>query len=73
MGTDTYVDGGGVFADQPLEAGTRFRLCPTDSPLDDVNVWVAGGKVHVVGQYTPLAVRHAALNHVVVQPAPVTP
>jgi cytosine/adenosine deaminase-related metal-dependent hydrolase len=72
VGTDTYVDGGGVFADTPLDAGTRLRLCPTDDPTEDVNVWVNDGKIHVVGQYSPLAVRHAALNHVIVQPAPVT-
>jgi cytosine/adenosine deaminase-related metal-dependent hydrolase len=59
-----------VFADTPLDAGTRLRLCPSDDPTEDVNVWVNDGKIHVVGQYSPLAVRHAALNHVIVQPAP---
>jgi hypothetical protein len=73
VATDTYVDGGGVFADAPLIAGTRLRLCPTEDPTEDVNVWVADGMIHVVGQYAPLAARHAALNHVIVQPAPVTP
>lgn len=54
--TDTWVDGCGVIADQPLGDGVRVRFRLDTDPLHDVTARVADGRLHVAGMNSPLTI-----------------
>lgn len=60
------VDGGGVLPDRELDLpeDARLRVRISSDSAEDLTVYVADGKLHVVGQYRPVVVDVDALNHV---------
>lgn len=54
--SDTYIDGGGVYADQPLGNGAivRFVVDPEDRQRD-VTVQIRDGLLRVAGVNRPVA------------------
>lgn len=69
--TDTWIDGSGVVADEPLPEGAwiRFVLDP-EIREKDVVAYVQGGKLHVVGPWRMLDIEQRALNIVDISPIP---
>lgn len=59
---DTFLDGGGVIADQPLGEGVWIRFHPTGNPEEDIRVAVVDGVVHAVGMWRMIDTRQTALN-----------
>lgn len=56
------IDGGGVFPDKPLPAGTRLRISFGEA-LGDVSVFVEGNRLHVIGQYSRVVAERIEANH----------
>lgn len=51
---NTWIDGCGVAADQPLPDGVRIRFRLAADPLHDVTAHVADGRLHIAGMNLPL-------------------
>jgi hypothetical protein len=60
--TDTWIDGGGVLPDRPLDAGSRIRFSPTGDPSDDIVAYVQDGALHVRGMWKMIDIRQVAVN-----------
>ena len=61
--TDTYLDGGGVLADQPLPHGAWIRYNP-GTPDTAITVHTDDGGLRITGHYRPLCVERVAGNEV---------
>jgi hypothetical protein len=59
--TDTFIDGGGAVADEPLPEGTwiRFVLDPSNRERD-LRVRVLDGQVMIHGMWRPVVVRQTS-------------
>jgi hypothetical protein len=65
--TDTWIDGLGVRADEPLPDGTRirFRIDP-ENPERDITVLVEKGRIHITGMNRPLIIEPVTATWVAV-------
>lgn len=68
--TDTYLSGGGVMPDQPLEPGTRITFRLYGSANEAIDVYVQDGVLHVVGQYRVIVTTRVEDNHLIVDTVP---
>jgi hypothetical protein len=62
--SDTYIDGCGVVADEPIGEGTRIRFKLEENRQNDISVYVEDGVLHILGQYRPLVVVKVEPNHI---------
>jgi hypothetical protein len=61
---NTYIDGCGLIADEPIGKDVRIRFRLDEDPQQDISVYLQDGILHIAGQYRPVIVTRLEENHV---------